>query len=111
MIRALALSSLVALLTFNAAVAIYALALADAGVDAVAVGYVNAHGTGTPIGDPIEIAVNIIEEVKFTQVQYFGREAGKIIYKLLAPFIVDNYRQLTDQVAQIYIAAELPIHF
>ena len=30
-------------------------ALADAGVDPLAVSYLEAHGTGTPLGDPIEI--------------------------------------------------------
>lgn len=30
-------------------------ALADAGVAAGAIGYVNAHGTGTPTGDPVEL--------------------------------------------------------
>jgi 3-oxoacyl-[acyl-carrier-protein] synthase II len=30
-------------------------ALADAGVEPAAVGYVNAHGTGTPTGDPVEL--------------------------------------------------------
>ena len=32
------------------------LALEDAGVDADAVGYINAHGTGTPANDPVETA-------------------------------------------------------
>ena len=31
-------------------------ALAMAGVDASSIGYVAAHGTGTPVGDPIEVA-------------------------------------------------------
>ncbi|EYF08907.1 type I polyketide synthase [Chondromyces apiculatus] len=31
-------------------------ALAMAGIDAGSIGYIEAHGTGTPVGDPIEIA-------------------------------------------------------
>ncbi|MBU2083217.1 MAG: acyltransferase domain-containing protein [Alphaproteobacteria bacterium] len=31
-------------------------ALEDAGVDAMSVGYIEAHGTGTPLGDPIEVS-------------------------------------------------------
>ena len=38
----------------QAAAAVEALAIAD--IDASTIGYVAAHGTGTPIGDPIEIA-------------------------------------------------------
>lgn len=34
-----------------------AMALADAGIDASEVDYVNAHGTSTPVGDPSEIRV------------------------------------------------------
>lgn len=30
-------------------------ALADAGIDLASVGYINAHGTSTPAGDPIEV--------------------------------------------------------
>jgi amino acid adenylation domain-containing protein len=35
--------------------AVIAMAQADAGVDARSIGYVEAHGTATPMGDPIEI--------------------------------------------------------
>ncbi|WP_334178676.1 amino acid adenylation domain-containing protein [Pseudoxanthomonas sp.] len=35
--------------------AVIAMAHADAGVDARSIGYVEAHGTATPLGDPIEI--------------------------------------------------------
>jgi amino acid adenylation domain-containing protein len=35
--------------------AVIAAALADAGVDARSIGYVEAHGTATPLGDPVEI--------------------------------------------------------
>lgn len=31
-------------------------AIADAGIAASEVGYINTHGTGTPVGDPIELA-------------------------------------------------------
>ncbi len=37
-------------------VAVIKAALALGGVDAASIGYIEAHGTGTPIGDPIEIA-------------------------------------------------------
>ena len=30
-------------------------ALANAGVEADTIGYLEAHGSGTPVGDPIEI--------------------------------------------------------
>lgn len=36
--------------------AVIAMAQRDAGVDARSIGYVEAHGTATPLGDPIEIA-------------------------------------------------------
>ncbi len=36
--------------------AVIAMAQADADVDARSIGYLEAHGTGTPLGDPIEIA-------------------------------------------------------
>jgi polyketide synthase 5 len=38
----------------NAQTAVYGAALAEAGVDARSVGMVEAHGPGTPVGDPIE---------------------------------------------------------
>ncbi|HYB37628.1 MAG TPA: sulfolipid-1 biosynthesis phthioceranic/hydroxyphthioceranic acid synthase [Mycobacterium sp.] len=40
----------------NAQTAVYGAALAAAGVDARSVGMVEAHGPGTPVGDPIEYA-------------------------------------------------------
>jgi polyketide synthase 5 len=40
----------------NAQTAVYGAALAGAGVDARSVGMVEAHGPGTPVGDPIEYA-------------------------------------------------------
>ena len=40
----------------NAQTAVYRAALAAAGVDARSVGMVEAHGPGTPVGDPIEYA-------------------------------------------------------
>nr|VFK38158.1 MAG: Beta-ketoacyl synthase, C-terminal domain [Candidatus Kentron sp. TC]VFK54434.1 MAG: Beta-ketoacyl synthase, C-terminal domain [Candidatus Kentron sp. TC] len=36
-------------------------ALADASVDGREIGYMEAHGTGTPLGDPIEF--NSLKEV------------------------------------------------
>ena len=44
-------------------------ALADAGVDGAAVGYINAHATSTPVGDVVE--TRAVKEV-------FGRRAGDI---------------------------------
>jgi len=40
----------------DAQTAVYGAALAEAGVDARSVGMVEAHGPGTPVGDPIEYA-------------------------------------------------------
>ncbi len=42
--------------SLNAQTAVYRAALAAAGVDARSVGMVEAHGPGTPVGDPIEYA-------------------------------------------------------
>ena len=42
--------------SLSAQVAVYRAALAAAGVDAGTVGMVEAHGPGTPVGDPIEYA-------------------------------------------------------
>ena len=42
--------------SLNAQVAVYRKALTAAGVDASTVGMVEAHGPGTPVGDPIEYA-------------------------------------------------------
>ncbi|MDP1536505.1 MAG: type I polyketide synthase, partial [Burkholderiales bacterium] len=39
----------------RAQVAVLKAALHDAGIDAGRVGYIEAHGTGTPLGDPIEV--------------------------------------------------------
>lgn len=39
----------------NGAVRCMEMALADAGIDAAEIGYVNAHATGTPAGDPPEV--------------------------------------------------------
>lgn len=39
-----------------AQVAVFRKALADAGTDGAGVGFIETHGTGTPIGDPIEVA-------------------------------------------------------
>lgn len=39
-----------------ASAAVMAEAIADAGLRAGDIGYVNTHGTGTPIGDPVEMA-------------------------------------------------------
>jgi len=48
---------------------VIAMALADAGVDAETIGYVEAHGTATSLGDPIEVAA-------LTRA-YGPRESGK----------------------------------
>lgn len=40
----------------DAQIEVYRMALAAAGVDADTVGLIEAHGTGTPVGDPIEFA-------------------------------------------------------
>ena len=45
-------------------------ALADAGVACEAIGYINAHGTGTPVNDPVEVAA--LREV-------FGSHAEKLL--------------------------------
>jgi len=48
-------------------------ALADAGVDARDVSYVEAHGTATPMGDPIEVAALTLAYRRFTSdVGYCG---------------------------------------
>ncbi|TVP42125.1 MAG: polyketide synthase, partial [Gemmatimonadales bacterium] len=39
----------------NAQAAVIRLALADGGIDPAEVGFLEAHGTGTPLGDPIEM--------------------------------------------------------
>ena len=39
----------------NGQAAVVAEALAMAGVNADEIGYIETHGTGTPMGDPIEI--------------------------------------------------------
>ena len=44
-------------------------ALADAGLPAQAIGYLNAHGTATPVGDRVET-----EAIKAV----FGKEAGRL---------------------------------
>ena len=45
--------------SLNAQVAVYRKALTAAGVDASTVGMVEAHGPGTPVGDPIEYVINV----------------------------------------------------
>jgi nodulation protein E len=45
-------------------------ALADGGIDPAEIGYINAHGTGTPANDPVE--TRAVREV-------FGQHAGRLV--------------------------------
>ncbi len=53
---------------------VIAMAQAAAGVDPETIGYIEAHGTGTPLGDPIELAA---------LAQAFGAHSGKERRELL----------------------------
>lgn len=56
-----------------AQVAVFRKALSDAGVDGTGVGLIEAHGTGTPIGDPIEVTA-------LTEVYGRGRDGAGPCY-------------------------------
>ncbi len=51
----------------QAQAAVIGRALADSGIDARRIGYIEAHGTGTKLGDPIEIAALGKAFAKYTQ--------------------------------------------
>jgi acyl transferase domain-containing protein len=55
----------------NAQAELIAETLRNAGVSADAVSYIEAHGTGTPLGDPIEIAALTMAFDKFTKIKEF----------------------------------------